>query len=403
MDTSYRDFNKEVDDYLNEQYAAQHAHLLLAAINRLDEAEPIQAHPNGKNPSYRPFRPHSGGSRTSYKYSSRTTPSLSTKADEPSVSTSMTAQCSTEASSHGIIQPSPPPEAHHVTSPDNSGETIHHDEKIGERIEGEGTCPPNSNMYASSPVVITLGTDNYLNWKIFIMRKIEQKGWLDLVDEKRRIPAQNLDSGGIDTPSSSSQPKTSAFAKRQMKCSNLILQHVQEKYWHMINPKERDPFIMLREIHDVWGAFMRAAGKGWFYLAMKELEVGKGSVFDFVAQFKWLYESFKKEGGSLPKERLSEKLSKGLESRGLRPEGWDLSGVEDEHPDRFNDEYLEIRDYLQRYLDAEYPLAAERKELVTRLEDAKAASVNGESVGSSTPVEEHDGNGNGLGEEWVMV
>ncbi|KAK6342834.1 hypothetical protein TWF718_008217 [Orbilia javanica] len=241
------------------------------------------------------------------------------------------------------------------------------------------------NVHTRGPVVVILNADNYLNWKIFITRKIEENGWKDLIGATTHItvpPGPRIrkasreapipDAGSaIDThtPSNESEDEDNhtSLLSRQIACSNFILQHVDERYWQIINPRERDPSVMLEEIDHVWGTMMAVSGRNRFYLAMSKIRIGSEKVFDFMAQFKWLYESFLSEDGVLPKEKLKELLFKALEPRFPGLEEMSIPGLEDECPYMAHHEFLGVLDFMQTYMKAEYPLGLEEEIMITRV------------------------------------
>ncbi|KAK6532973.1 hypothetical protein TWF281_007140 [Arthrobotrys megalospora] len=250
-----------------------------------------------------------------------------------------------------------------------------------------------SNDGSPGPVVIKLGMDNYLNWTIFIYRKIELNGWNDLVP-----PPPKRGKNGLPLKRARLPPPvlTPELVRRQLECSTFILEHIQERYWHMITAQERDPWIMMAEISDVWCTSMPVRGRNRFFLGLQGLEIGQSRVFDYFAQFKWLYESFKHEGGRLSKMKLYKMLFRGLQSRfpdleyhGLEP-GEELNPI-------FNVQQLKTSlDYMRSYLEDEFKLTEPEQLIITvphqPYKDSKTGPSNGgNSEEGYADVDEEDG------------
>ncbi|KAK6505542.1 hypothetical protein TWF481_007437 [Arthrobotrys musiformis] len=123
------------------------------------------------------------------------------------------------------------------------------------------------------PFRVLLDSDNYDTWKIFIRRKIEQKGWLDLIGGRTR--SQSSREGSEDFENFCAPGTTevgdddaSTRVRRQIDCTMFILEHVRVGYWELFNPYQRDPRVMLQEIEQRWEPVAKGGhGSGEYFMA----------------------------------------------------------------------------------------------------------------------------------------
>ncbi|KAF3919574.1 hypothetical protein ABW20_dc0103121 [Dactylellina cionopaga] len=174
------------------------------------------------------------------------------------------------------------------------------------------------NQY--SPRLILLKDDNYLNWSVLMERKIEKFGWRDLL----KTPWKKAgDIGEDDTASDEGSteaartPEEEQEASRRNDCSTFILENIDTKYWWLIDARERDPYVMWREIKQVWVGNWSDLRFKKFELPLMSLELGQQSMFNYLARARWLYEcSIQTGAGSLSSQTFVEQVLEGLPDEG---------------------------------------------------------------------------------------
>ncbi|KAK6541026.1 hypothetical protein TWF694_008405 [Orbilia ellipsospora] len=131
-------------------------------------------------------------------------------------------------------------------------------------------------------------------------RKIEKAGWLHLLKAPKK---ENAKKSG---PRKSTE--TQALKRERSLCSTMILEHIDPKYWHLFDPRERDPHVMWTEIERVW--------RYLDYGVMSEISaLQKGndeSMFEYFARAKSLYGRFKDSGRKMSEAAFIVYVLRGL-------------------------------------------------------------------------------------------
>ncbi|KAF3928281.1 hypothetical protein AA313_de0208708 [Arthrobotrys entomopaga] len=156
----------------------------------------------------------------------------------------------------------------------------------------------------SSQSPYTLNDKNYLNWSILMERTIEKSGWLHLLKAPMK---ENTEIPGLEKSADTITTTKNETRDRSL-CSTMILEHIDPKYWHLFNPRERDPYVMWNEIERVW--------KYLDYGVMSEIStLQKGnyeSMFDYFARAKSLYARFGDSGRKMSEAAFIVYVLRGL-------------------------------------------------------------------------------------------